>query len=85
MSHRDDVLNQALTLAPIDRAFLIDELEQSLESDGFANAEIAAAWQTEVDRRLAAYDRGESIGLEASEALQEMRARLNQRRAGTAS
>src|SRR5260221_603843 len=77
MSQREDVLSQALTLAPLDRAFLIDELEQSLESEGFANAEVAAAWQTEVERRLAAYDRGESRGLEASAAISEMRERLN--------
>lgn len=85
MSHREDILSQALTLAPLDRAFLIDELEQSLESEGFANADVAGAWQAEIERRLPAYDRGKTSGIEASAAMSEMRERLNDRRAGTVS
>jgi putative addiction module component (TIGR02574 family) len=59
MSLRDDIAQQALSLGPEDRVYLADVLEQSLTEAGFATAELEAAWSAEIDRRIAAYDRGD--------------------------
>jgi putative addiction module component (TIGR02574 family) len=59
MTSREQILQDALALAPEDRAFVVDQLEQSLDKGGFASPEIAAAWAQEIGQRVAAYDRGE--------------------------
>ena len=84
MSRRDEIAEQALTLPPVDRAFLADLLEQSLPDEEFATDEIAAAWTNEIDRRLDAFDRGETKAVDAKTAIEEMRRGLAERRAGTA-
>jgi putative addiction module component (TIGR02574 family) len=83
MSTRDDIARQALSLPPDDRAFLADVLEQSLAQE-FTTPEIALAWTKEIDRRLDAYDRGEIQAVDAQTAIDEMRRKLAEHRAGTA-
>ena len=51
MTLREQVLHDALALAPEDRVFVLDELEHSLNKGGFASPEIAAAWAREIERR----------------------------------
>jgi putative addiction module component (TIGR02574 family) len=80
MSPRDAVLQQALTLPDEDRAFLADALERSLSPSAFETEEIAAAWSEEIDRRLAAYDRGEMLAISIEESLREARQVLLERR-----
>ena len=75
---RDEILQQALELA--DRAYLADELERSLPSTAFASDEIATAWSEEIDRRIAAYDRGEITAINFDSALDHIRTALAERR-----
>lgn len=56
---RDVVLQQALELEAEDRAYIAEALEQSLKPTDFATPEIADAWAAEIERRAAAYERGE--------------------------
>jgi putative addiction module component (TIGR02574 family) len=81
MSHREQVLQEALALPPEDRVFVADQLEQSLSHGEFASPEISAAWNDEIERRLAAYDRGESQSADADAALEAMRRILIEHRA----
>lgn len=59
MPNREEIEQLALSLPPDDRAWLAEVLEQSLEPGDFATAEIAAAWNEEIERRAKAYERGE--------------------------
>jgi putative addiction module component (TIGR02574 family) len=85
MPLRDQIVQQALSLTPEDRAFVADALEQSLAGQGFATPEIASAWAAEIERRIAAYDRGEVQGVDADAAIRRMRQFLEKHRAGKAS
>lgn len=80
-SPRDEVLQRALALAPDDRAFVAEALEESLPPAEFATPEIAAAWSAEIDRRIAAYDRGETTAVSFDAALDHLRQALAERRA----
>ena len=82
MSLREEIIQQALGLPPDDRAFVADTLEQSLPHGNFASPELAAAWSEEIDRRIAAFDRGDVRGLEFGVALDQLRQTLVARRAG---
>lgn len=77
MSLHDEIAQQALMLPPDDRAFVADVLEQSLPRSEFATPEIAEAWSRELDRRLAADDRGESTALEFDTVLDHIQTALN--------
>ncbi len=79
MSHRDQIVKQALGLSPEDRAFVADALEQSLTNDGFASPEVAPAWAIEIERRIAAFDRGEVRVTDSATALLRMRQILAKR------
>jgi len=46
----------------------------------FATPEIAAEWAAEIDRRMAAYDRGDAQAVGAKAALERVRALLEQHR-----
>lgn len=81
MPQRDQIVEQALTLTPEDRAYVADKLEESLTAGGFATPEIAAAWAEEVERRIADYDRGEVNAAGADEAIDRMRKHLAEHRA----
>ena len=61
---RDEIARQALTLPPEDRAYVADVLERSLDTGTFATPEIAEAWSKEINRRIAAYDRGETTAVD---------------------
>ena len=62
---------QGTALAPDDRARLIDLLLASLD-DGL-RAQVEAAWDEEVERRLDAYDRGEVHAIDGEQVLEEAR------------
>lgn len=85
MSRRDEIVRQALGLEPEDRAFIAERLEESLTPRGFATPEIAAAWAVEIERRIAAYDRGEIEALPGDTAIERIRERLEPYRAGKVS
>lgn len=55
-----------------DRERLVDELLASLNEP--AAAQLDAAWSAEIERRLAAYDRGEIQALSADEVFAKARA-----------
>lgn len=80
MTTREQIAQQALALPLEDRTYVADVLEQSLTSGEFATPEIAAEWAAEIDRRIAAYDRGESQGVDAQMALERIRIRLEEHR-----
>ena len=80
---RDEILQQALALDLADRAYLAYELERSLPSTAFASDEIATAWSQEIDRRIAAYDRGETTAISFDSAIGHIRMALDERRSRT--
>ena len=82
MLDRDEIAREALTLPPEDRAYVADMLERSLDAGSFATPEIAEAWSKEIDRRIAAYDRGETQALDFETALDHLRGALANRREG---
>ena len=68
-----NVLREALNLPPVDRAELIERLFQSFDRSN-DNA-VHAAWATEIESRIDAYDKGE---IKATSA-EEMFAMINRR------
>ena len=82
MPTREVLLQEALLLSPDERALLVDALEESLDHGEFATPEIAAAWSEEIDRRLAAYQRGETKAVTVDQALDHIRQSLAECRAG---
>jgi putative addiction module component (TIGR02574 family) len=79
MLHFEQFREQALALPPNDRALLAELLQQSLAADSFDRSTVAVTWRREVDRRLKAYDAGETLGEDASTAMQAMRRELARR------
>jgi putative addiction module component (TIGR02574 family) len=67
------VLNDALSLPPIDKAELIQRLLQSF--DAFKDNHIDTAWTEEVESRIEAYDKGLLTASPAEDVL----ARINRR------
>ena len=84
MTIREQILQEALALPPEDRVFVADQIEQSLQHGEFASADTAAAWDAEIERRIAAFDRGEVEALDADTTIGRMRSYLAQRRARNA-
>lgn len=82
MLGRDVLLQEALLLSPGDRALLVSALEESLDHGEFATPEIAAAWSDEIDRRLTAYQRGETKAVTVDQAMDQIRQSLAEQRAG---
>ena len=89
MPTREEVLKQAMELSPEDREILQIQLYYSLQPASkdseatFATPELAAKWSAEIDRRIAAYQRGEMKAQDSESAMQELRDYLhekNQRR-----
>lgn len=60
-----ELAERGKALAPEDRERLVELLLQSLNEP--AVAEIEAGWETEIERRLAEYDRGEVQAIDAEE------------------
>jgi hypothetical protein len=85
MTQREKIVEEALALSPEDRAYVADVIEQSLSDGGFATPEIAAAWAEEIERRIAAYERGEASADDARVSLNRMRRKLAEHRAGQVS
>jgi putative addiction module component (TIGR02574 family) len=71
-----ELAERGKALAPEDRSRLVDMLLVSLHEAPLAEVEVA--WDQEVERRLAAYDRGELQALDGEEVLAKAR-RLAQR------
>ncbi len=71
MSDAKELLGQALQLPPDERAFLMEELEASLDS----GAPFSAEWEAEIQRRA----RGVLDGTSRTEAWETVRARLKAR------
>ena len=63
-------------LAPEDRSRLVDRLLESLHEAPLL--EVETAWDEEVERRLAAYDRGELQSLDGEEVLAKARRLVKQ-------
>jgi putative addiction module component (TIGR02574 family) len=59
------ILSEAMALPPMDRAELVEQLLASFDFP--ARAEIDAAWSTEAEKRLRAYERGDMEALPAEE------------------
>ena len=51
-----DLVQRGRALAPADRERLVDQLLESLNEP--AATELSAAWESEIERRLAEYDQG---------------------------
>ena len=67
------VMNEALGLPPLERAGLIEELLASF--DQHSRAVIDSAWAMEAERRVDAYEAGETTAI----SLSESRSRINSR------
>ena len=65
--HISELAERGKALAPEDRSRLIDMLLISLHEASIA--EVEAAWDQEVERRLAAYDRGDVQAIDGEEVL----------------
>ena len=66
-----ELVKRARALAPEDRERLVDQLLESLNEP--AAAELNAAWETEIERRLAEYDGGTVQAIEAAEVFAKAR------------
>ena len=76
----DDILSAALNLDVEARARIVDKLLESLH--GPTPPEVEAAWQREVEDRLAAYERGEIESFLLEETMQHLEERLKRRQSG---
>jgi putative addiction module component (TIGR02574 family) len=68
----EQVRLEALRLSPGDRSDLVDELLASLSGD--PDPQVAAAWDAEIQRRLAKLDSGTATFIEPAELIRRMRA-----------
>ena len=66
-----ELAKRGRALAPEDRERLVDLLLESLNEP--AAAELDAAWEAEIERRLAAYDRGEVQAVDADDVFAKAR------------
>ena len=66
-----ELVKRGRALAPRDRERLVDQLLESLNEP--AAAELNAAWETEIERRLAEYDRGDVQAVDAEEVFAKAR------------
>ena len=66
-----ELAERGRALRPEDRARLVELLLESL--DEAPVAEIQAAWEVEIERRLAEYDRGEARAITAEEVFAKAR------------
>jgi putative addiction module component (TIGR02574 family) len=75
-----ELLTKAMNLSPGERAELSDLLIETLDVPGesVSEDEWAQAWGPEIERRLQAYERGETKGQDWREALDEIRQSLHQ-------
>jgi putative addiction module component (TIGR02574 family) len=67
-----ELAERGKALPPQDRSRLVDMLLESLHESSLDD--VAAAWDEEVGRRLAAFDRGEVNAIDGEEVLAKARA-----------
>ena len=67
----NELVKRGRLLAPEDRERLVDQLLESLNEP--AAAELDQAWDAEIERRLAEYDRGEVQAVDAEEVFAKAR------------
>jgi len=77
---RDDVLAQALALPSVDQAYLADMLEQRMATGHFSSPEIGEVWSNEINRRIAAYDRGETSTVDFDKSLEHLKQAIAEHR-----
>jgi hypothetical protein len=70
---RDDILAKALALPPVDQAYVADMLEQSMAIGHFSSPEIGEVWSNEINRRITAYDRGETLTVDFDKSLEHLK------------
>lgn len=68
----EELAQRGMALPPADRSRLVDMLLISLHEEPLGDVE--AAWDQEVEHRLAAYDRGELRAVDGEEVLAKARA-----------
>jgi putative addiction module component (TIGR02574 family) len=66
-----ELVARGRALTPQDRERLVDQLLESLNEP--AASQLDAAWEAEIQRRLAEYDRGEVVGIDAEEVFAKAR------------
>ena len=66
-----ELVQRGRALAPEDRERLVDQLLESLNER--AAAELDAAWEAEIEQRLAAYDQGAVQAVDAAEVFAKAR------------
>jgi len=66
-----ELAQRGKALLPEERSRLVDILIESLHEP--AIAEVEAAWELEIERRLADYDRGETNSIDADEVFAKAR------------
>lgn len=66
-----ELVQRGRALDPQDRERLVDQLLESLNEP--AAAQLDAAWEAEIGRRLAEYDRGEVTAVDAEEVFAKAR------------
>ena len=67
----EELAQRGLTLSPEDRARLAERLLDSLQEPAIASIE--AAWNEEIERRVAAFKRGEVQSFDAEDVFAEAR------------
>jgi putative addiction module component (TIGR02574 family) len=69
----ESIFSDAMSLPPDQRARLADQLLESLAEK--IDPAIEEAWAVEIERRMDAYERGETTAISAAEVLQQLRRR----------
>jgi hypothetical protein len=77
---RDDILAKALALPPVDQAFVADMLEQKMATGHFSSPEIGEVWSNEINRRIRAYDRGETSTVDFDKSLEHLKQAIAEHR-----
>jgi hypothetical protein len=80
MLSREDILQQALSLPPSDQQYVADMLERQLAGPSLFSPEIGDLWSSEIDRRVAAFDRGEMGSLDVEQSLRQLSESIKQHR-----
>ena len=80
MVSREHILEQARALPKSDQAYLAEMLEQGLTEGQFASRDIVDAWSQEINRRIAAYDLGETASIGFEQSLEHLRMAIAEHR-----
>ena len=70
MSKTTDILKEAISLPPSERAFLVDKLLNSLDE---RNGEIDSLWAREAENRIDAYEKGKIKSVTLQKILEKYR------------